>query len=98
GLGNPQQFFDTIKKLNNSKLITKKFRDHHKYNEKEINSLIEDAKSNSCEFLITTEKDAINFPEGLPKINNLLLTSISLKLKEKLKAEILKELPHILYS
>ncbi len=97
GLGNPHQFFDTVRKLNPSKLITKKFHDHHKYSKKDIMSLIEDAKSNSCEFLITTEKDAINFPEGLPKIDNLLLTSISLKLKEKLKAEILKKLPTLVY-
>jgi len=95
GLGNSQQFFDTVKKLNPSKLITKKFQDHHKYSYKEISSLIEDAKCNNCEFLITTEKDAINFPEKMPKINNLLLLDISLEIKEILKAEILKILPGI---
>jgi len=88
GLGNSHQFFGTIKKLDPSKIITRKFRDHHKYNEKEINSLIEDAKSNNCEFLITTEKDAINFPEGLPKIANLLILDISLEIEENLKKEI----------
>ena len=88
GLGNPQQFFDTVKIFNPSKLITKKFHDHHKYIEKEIGSLIEDAKSNNCGYLITTEKDSINFPEGLPKIDNLLLVCISLEIEENLKKEI----------
>ncbi len=88
GLGNPQQFFNTVKKLSPSRLITKKFHDHHKYSKKDIMSLIEDAKSNSCEFLITTEKDSINFPEGFPKIDNLLLIGISLEIEENLKKEI----------
>ncbi|MBL7135099.1 MAG: tetraacyldisaccharide 4'-kinase [Candidatus Marinimicrobia bacterium] len=88
GLGNPQQFFDTVNIFNSSKPITKKFHDHHKYNEKEIASLIEDAKSNNCGYLITTEKDSINFPEGLPKIDNLLLIGISLEIEENLKKEI----------
>ena len=89
GIGNPSQFFLTVKNLKPSRLTTKKFGDHHKYTYEELHSIKQKAECEGCSFIITTEKDAANFPEKIPPFDNLLLLNISLVINEKLKAAIL---------
>jgi len=56
GIGNPDNFFDLLKK-NNINLIKKiSFPDHHKYSLNELNNLINFSSQNGLE-LVTTEKD-----------------------------------------
>ncbi len=93
GLGNPQQFFDTIRQLTQIPPITKTFPDHHKYSENEINDLILIAEKQNCRFIITTEKDAVNLPPSATKFSNILIVQISCELNEKIKAAIIKQLP-----
>ncbi len=56
GIGNPENFFETLKK-NNFK-VKKKFifPDHYEFQKKEIQNLIDDSLKNNLE-LVTTEKD-----------------------------------------
>jgi tetraacyldisaccharide 4'-kinase len=85
GLGNTQQFFDTVKELNPTKLVTKKFQDHYKYSDNDISYLISEAKKNGCDFLLTTEKDLANCPESTSRLNNLLLLCVSMDIGEELE-------------
>ncbi|MCK4640693.1 MAG: tetraacyldisaccharide 4'-kinase [Candidatus Marinimicrobia bacterium] len=93
GLGNPRQFFDTIRQLTQTPPITKTFPDHHKYSENEINDLILIAEKQNCRFIITTEKDAVNLPPSDLKFSNILIVEISCVLTDKIKAAIVKQLP-----
>lgn len=90
GLGNHEQFFDTVKKLEPAKLITAEFPDHHKYSEVEIEKLL--SKTKEYDYLITTEKDLTNIPEKHQSLENLLVLSISLKISYNLIEEIMKSL------
>ncbi|MBN2281442.1 MAG: tetraacyldisaccharide 4'-kinase [Candidatus Marinimicrobia bacterium] len=90
GLGNPQQFFDTVETLQPSELVTRKFSDHHRYSVKEIDELITVAKGHCCDFMVTTEKDKANIPEDYMSLKNLLFLSIDFQIGEDLLQEILK--------
>jgi len=90
GLGNPEQFFDTVKQLQPLKLITARFQDHHKYTSLEMMQLMEKAAAEGCYFLMTTEKDLTNIPLEYAGNEKLLTLSIELKIDEQLLDEILK--------
>jgi len=58
GIGNPENFFDTLREFNLNISISIPYPDHYSYSKKEIERLIQTAKKNSLD-LITTEKDHI---------------------------------------
>lgn len=93
GLGNPQQFFDTIRQLTQTPPIAKTFPDHHKYSENEIDEMIQAAEKQDCRFIITTEKDAVNLPSSAANFPKILIVEISCVLTEKEKAAIIRKLP-----
>lgn len=55
-VGNPRSFFN---QLPHEVVLQKAFPDHHRYSQREIDSLIEDAKRAGAKSLITTAKDAV---------------------------------------
>lgn len=63
GLGNPDPFFTQVKNLaekhNASVEWTKKFADHHRYSQGDINALAHRAQETSVSAFITTSKDAV---------------------------------------
>jgi len=93
GLGNPAQFEATIRKLAPARIAFHRFPDHHKYTTTELYQLISAAQSNDCDYLLTTEKDAVNFPESGAFPVKILILIIELKLDEKLKAAVLQNVP-----
>lgn len=95
GLGNPDQFFATIGYLNPASITENTFHDHHKYSEGDLNGLVRESIEKRCEYLITTEKDAMNFPASAKTITNLLILQISSCLNEKIKAAIIQKLPPV---
>jgi len=92
GLGNHQQFFDTVQQLNPNKLITQKFPDHHKYSEQEVETLFKKAELDKVDFLITTEKDKTNIPSKFLGNEKLMYLSISLGIDERLLNRILRDI------
>jgi len=60
GIGNPQSFFNQLRNEHWNVVNTKVFRDHHVYEQKDVDELIELAMRNGLQTLITTAKDAIN--------------------------------------
>jgi len=93
GLGNPVQFFNTVKKLTQRTPVSKSFPDHYKYNITDLNTLIRQVEKSSCNYLITTRKDVVNLPESTKAIGNLLVIDIHYSINEKIKAAILSKLP-----
>jgi len=56
GIGNPDGFFELLKKNNINALNSFSFPDHYNYSDREIRKLINKAKENNA-ILLTTEKD-----------------------------------------
>ena len=64
GLGHPQKFYDTLKKSDMNITAFHEFADHHPYSQKDINTLLHEAKKTSAK-LLTTEKDYQRIPRDL---------------------------------
>jgi len=93
GLGNPRQFFNTIKNLTAVNPITRAFADHYKYSAKDIEDLKQQADEKECRYLVTTRKDAVNFPQSARIPDNLLIVDIEYFLSKKIRAAIFHKLP-----
>jgi tetraacyldisaccharide 4'-kinase len=87
GIGNPDNFFNLLKK-NNINLIKKiSFPDHHKYSLKELNNLINFSLQNGLE-LVTTEKDLFRIKHfQLSQIKSLNV-KLEISNKEALEKEV----------
>jgi len=70
GLGNPRAFFDDLQRWGFTLQGKWTFRDHHVYSQSDIRRLTAWARASGARALVTTEKDAVNFPSpweaGIP--------------------------------
>ncbi len=60
GLGNPQSFLRTLRRLGVEPLDWIEFEDHHRYRPHELRRLAHQFQTSGVEALVTTEKDAVN--------------------------------------
>lgn len=70
GLGNPQNFWDTLDSLGLDVVFRWAFEDHHTYRPVELQYLSQQAILYGARFLVTTEKDRMNFPGRLNAANS----------------------------
>ncbi|MFL6588848.1 MAG: tetraacyldisaccharide 4'-kinase [Chthoniobacterales bacterium] len=66
GIAAPESFEDGLRKLGARIELSKRYTDHHRYSEAELNSFINRCVRRDIEMIVTTEKDAVRFPR-LPK-------------------------------
>ncbi|MDX6613814.1 MAG: tetraacyldisaccharide 4-kinase [Blastocatellia bacterium] len=59
GLGNPDSFFAHLKLDGHSICFSRKFPDHHIYQQSEVDQLVSEARINGAQMLLTTAKDAV---------------------------------------
>jgi tetraacyldisaccharide 4'-kinase len=62
-LGNPDNFFEQLRRENFDLAATRKFSDHHRYTQNDIAQLESEAKERKAEILLTTAKDAVKLAE-----------------------------------
>lgn len=60
GLGNPQAFRKTLRRLGIEPLACYEYEDHHQYTPSEIRRLAQHARDTGANVLLTTAKDAVN--------------------------------------
>jgi len=73
GLGNNQQFFNTIESLGATIIDTQSFPDHYQYNDRIVQRLIDTAQEKAA-LLVTTEKDMVKInPKFYPFIIPILI-------------------------
>jgi 3-deoxy-D-manno-octulosonic-acid transferase len=65
GLGNPQNFWETLDSLGLEVVFRWPFPDHHAYKPSELQRISRQARLHGAEILVTTEKDRINCPSHL---------------------------------
>jgi tetraacyldisaccharide 4'-kinase len=66
GIAAPESFEDGLRKLGARLELSKRYTDHHRYTEAELQSFITRCVRRDLEMIVTTEKDAVRFPR-LPK-------------------------------
>jgi tetraacyldisaccharide 4'-kinase len=65
GLGNPQNFWNTLDGLGLNVVFKWAFGDHHAYTPVEMQRTAHQARAHGATMLVTTEKDRINLPDYL---------------------------------
>ena len=65
GLGNPQNFWNTLDSLGLKVVFKWAFGDHHAYTPVEIQRTAHQARAHGAKIMVTTEKDRINLPDYL---------------------------------
>jgi tetraacyldisaccharide 4'-kinase len=63
GIARPESFEEGVRELGAIVEITKAFADHHRFTKKEILRFLEWCDRRSLDALVTTEKDAVRFPD-----------------------------------
>ena len=87
GIGNPENFFQTIEKNNLD--ISKKiiFPDHYEFSRNEIQNIIDEAKSNNYQ-IIMTEKDYFKVNKYKLETINYLKVTLEINEKEKFLSKV----------
>ena len=62
GIAAPESFEEGLRKLGARIELTKRFADHHRYSEGELQSFINRCIRRDVDMIVTTEKDAVRFP------------------------------------
>lgn len=65
GIAAPESFEEGLRKLGARLELSKRYTDHHRYTDAELNSFITRCVRRDLEMIITTEKDAVRFPRLL---------------------------------
>jgi tetraacyldisaccharide 4'-kinase len=69
GVGNPESFFNQLRREGYAPGFTRKFADHHNYTQADVDRLVKEAQARDETVLVTTAKDALkltNLSFGLP--------------------------------
>ena len=93
GIARPERFFRSIERTGAELIHKKSFPDHHPYTGEEAASLFRDGLEHHAECLVTTEKDAVRFPEGpqdLPLF--ALVLSVEFQDRERFFGEVRRRL------
>jgi tetraacyldisaccharide 4'-kinase len=62
GIAAPESFEEGLRKLGARLELSKRYTDHHRYSEAELNSFITRCVRRDLEMIVTTEKDAVRLP------------------------------------
>jgi len=63
-VGNPESFFEQLRRAGIDPVFTRTFPDHHQYTPADIGSLIQEFKKAGAQSIITTAKDAVKLQHG----------------------------------
>lgn len=70
GIAQPESFENGLRGLGSELEITKRFADHHRFTEKELQEFVARCVQRDLDMIVTTEKDSVRFPH---KAENLEL-------------------------
>jgi tetraacyldisaccharide 4'-kinase len=89
GIGNPQSFKETLLSMDIPLKGFMTFRDHHRYSQNDIQSIINDASRSGAEWTVTTEKDIMRL-KGLSLPKNLVSLGIKFQVDQTFYDEVFK--------
>jgi tetraacyldisaccharide 4'-kinase len=62
-LGNPENFFEQLRREKFDLIFTRAFRDHHRYTPKDVDRLEKEAAASGAKVFLTTAKDAVKLKD-----------------------------------
>ena len=68
GLGNPQSFLRTLRRMGVQVAGSVEFDDHHRYRARELRHLSHELRKQGATALVTTEKDSVNLCDGCDEL------------------------------
>lgn len=71
GIARPESFEGALGKLGAHLVITSRFADHHRFSDEELAEFIARAARRDLDAIITTEKDAVRFPQKIAGLERL---------------------------
>lgn len=64
GVGNPESFFELLRRGGVNPIFTRAFKDHHQYTAADFDSLIQESRKAGAQSMITTVKDAVKLQQS----------------------------------
>ena len=64
GIAVPESFEGFLRNFGANLLYTRRFLDHHRFDERELQEIFAGAKDAQLDYIVTTEKDAVRIPAG----------------------------------
>ena len=80
-IGRPQQFFDALKVPGQQPLATIPFRDHHRYQQADIDRLLRMKNKAGADGFVTTEKDLLNLGPLAEQLQPLQVAQLQIELE-----------------
>ncbi|MGA9529192.1 MAG: tetraacyldisaccharide 4'-kinase [Terriglobales bacterium] len=77
GIAHPEQFFAQVRAAGIQPVAEIAFRDHHRYNQRDIEKLLAASTQRSAGGFLTTEKDAVNFGQLQESLKPLVLAVLN---------------------
>jgi tetraacyldisaccharide 4'-kinase len=71
GIARPESFEGALEKLGVHLVITSRFADHHRFRDEELTEFMARAIRRDLDCVVTTEKDAVRFPQKIAGIEKL---------------------------
>ncbi|MDQ3800806.1 MAG: tetraacyldisaccharide 4'-kinase [Acidobacteriota bacterium] len=62
-LGNPESFFEQLRREKFNLIFTRVFRDHHRYTQKDVDEMEREAAAGGAQIFLTTAKDAVKLKD-----------------------------------
>jgi tetraacyldisaccharide 4'-kinase len=63
-VGNPESFFELLRRVGIDPVFTHTFRDHHRYTQADVDSLIHESRKAGARSVVTTAKDAVKLQQS----------------------------------
>ncbi len=89
GIGSPESFRKTVLSAGCNLKGIKKYNDHYAYKQDDIGDIIKEAKANSADWIVTTEKDMVRL-RGMCLPENLVALTIRLAVRGEFYDEVFK--------
>jgi tetraacyldisaccharide 4'-kinase len=90
GIGNPESFKESLSTTGVALKGFMSYRDHYRYNERDIRNIIEDSKKSDADWIVTTEKDIMRLKK-LDVPGNLVALAIEFRVNEEFYKEVFRQ-------
>jgi len=82
GIASPRGFEQLVLRMSGEMRFRRRFLDHHRYENEELELMFQQAKNNGVEVMITTEKDAVRIPANFVPILPLYYLRMEIEIVE----------------
>ena len=86
GIGKPEGFVKTLTELGAEVVSFKRFEDHHPFQPREIQGLMDDLRRLQADYLLTTEKDWARMEDTVPRYPDLAYLTIRMDVLDEKEA------------